>query len=302
MKLSELINGTLLGDASIRIYKNRYYYYSLNAKDKKFLEWNRRSFKKFNIPTYIALNNAISKVFTLGFYINARQNIELSSLRGKWYRRHNDKTVKVVPKNLEITPTTLLFWYLGDGCLVRRKNDENRVPTIVIATNCFSKDDIMVLIGKLKELGLNFYPVEYTSGFTGKKCGYCLYSNTQDGTPYKFFKLIGLDCPKEIENCTTGAKGIYHEQKFFKDKWTTEENWIKILSNVKEIGPILRKKRFEMGLSQNQIGKKVGIRRENIRDVELMKRNFSVKNFRKILETLNLDANYLLASLKQSNN
>lgn len=175
MKLSELINGTLLGDASIRIYKNRYYYYSLNAKDKNFLEWNRRSFKKFYIPTYISLNNAISKVFTLGFYINARQNIELSSLRGKWYRKHNGKTVKVVPKNLEITPTTLLFWYLGDGCLVRRKNDENRVPTIVMATNCFSKEDIALLIEKLKELELNFYPVEYTSGFTGKKSGYCLY-------------------------------------------------------------------------------------------------------------------------------
>jgi DNA-binding XRE family transcriptional regulator len=132
-------------------------------------------------------------------------------------------------------------------------------------------------------LDLNFYPVKYKSGFTGKECGYCLYSNTQDGTPFRFFKLIGFECPREIANCSTGKKGIYKEEKFFKDKWPNEEDWIKILSNVKEIGPILRRKRLELGLSQNQLAKKVGIRRENIRDVELEKRNLSVKNFRKIL-------------------
>ncbi len=40
----------------------------------------------------------------------------------------NGKTIKTIPNNLEITPTSLLFWYLGDGSLVRRKRDENRVP------------------------------------------------------------------------------------------------------------------------------------------------------------------------------
>ncbi|MBI2547682.1 MAG: helix-turn-helix transcriptional regulator [Candidatus Aenigmarchaeota archaeon] len=157
------------------------------------------------------------------------------------------------------------------------------------------------MIQKLKELNLNFYPVEYKSGFTGKKCGYCLYSKTSDGTPFRFFKFIGLECPLGIASCSTGSKGIYHEQKFFKDKWPREEDWIKILSNIKLIGPILREKRSELGLSQNQLGNKIGIRRENIRDVELMKRNFGVKNFRKILEALDLDIDYLLTQLNLNN-
>jgi len=297
MKLLELVNGTLLGDGSVRVDKNKYFYYSLNAKNKDFLKKMQRLFAKFNIPTYIVLNNPISKVFALGFYINARHNTELLALREKWYTQKNGKTQKIIPRDLQLTKRTLYFWYLGDGCLVRRKNDENRVPTIVLATNCFLKEDIDFLIKKLTELDLNFYPVKYKSGFTGKECGYCLYSKTGDGTPFRFFKFIGLECPIAIANCTTGSKGIYHEEKFFRDKWPTGEDWIKILSNVKEIGPILRERRQQLNLSQNQFGRKVGMRRENIRDVELSKRHFKVENFRKILDTLNLEPEFLLSKL-----
>jgi ribosome-binding protein aMBF1 (putative translation factor) len=122
-----------------------------------------------------------------------------------------------------------------------------------------------------------------------------LFSKTKDETIFRFFKLIGLKCPKEIENCYIGSKG--GKSHFFKDKWPTKEDWIKILSNVKEVGPILRKRRLELGLSQNQLARKVGIRIENIRDVELMKICFSVKNFRKILEALYLNVEEILKAI-----
>jgi transcriptional regulator with XRE-family HTH domain len=54
---------------------------------------------------------------------------------------------------------------------------------------------------------------------------------------------------------------------------------------------------LQLGLSQNRLARKIGIRRENIRDVELCKRKFSVKNFRKILNVLNIDATYLLKKI-----
>ncbi|HDJ96778.1 MAG TPA: helix-turn-helix domain-containing protein, partial [Candidatus Aenigmarchaeota archaeon] len=188
---------------------------------------------------------------------------------------------------------TLLFWYLGDGSLVRRRNDPTRVPYVVLATNNFLKEDIDLLIQKLKELNLNFYPVKYKSGFTGKECGYCLYSKTSDETVFRFFKLIGLECPKEIANCVTGRKGRYGKVNRFKDKWPTKEDWLRILSNVK-IGRFLRRKRLELGLSQQKLAEKVGIRRENIRDVELEKRNFGVTNLRRVLKALKLNVNCIL--------
>jgi DNA-binding XRE family transcriptional regulator len=300
MKLFEVINGTLLGDASICVHLNKYYHYSLTAKSKEFLEWVSKIFSSFGIPTYITLSNKITYVYSLGFYINARGIGELMKLREKWYTKIDGKTVKIVPKELELTPTTLLFWYLGDGSLIRRRDNNINVPTIVLATNGFSKEDVEFLQKKLKELGLNFYIVKTTSltGFRKEKTtNYLLYSSAGDDTPFRFFKLIGFECPKEIANCITGRKGKSHEIHFFKDKWPTKEDWIKILSNVKEVGPILRRRRLELGLSQNQLARKVGIRRENIRDVELMKRCFSVKNFRKILEALDLDVEEILKAI-----
>jgi len=295
MNLNEIIDGSLLGDGSIRSQSNKYFTYQITSKDKRFLRWVEKLFLNFGIKCWISVDNP--GIFKLGFYINSCPFQEFLVLRQKWYKKENGKTFKIIPFDLNITPTTLLFWYLGDGSLIKRRNDSNRVPFIVFATNTFSKEDINFLVKKLKELSLNFYPVKYKSGFTGKECGYCLYSNIQDGTPFRFFKLIGLECPKEIANCSTGKKGIYHEEKFFKDKWPTEEDWIKILSNVKEIGPILRERRLQLNLSQNQFGRKVGMRRENIRDVELSKRHFRVENFRKILNSLDLEPEFLLNKL-----
>jgi DNA-binding XRE family transcriptional regulator len=299
MKLFEVINGTLLSDASVCVYRNKYYLYSLTAKSKEFLEWVSKILAAYNIPAYFSFNG-MSEVFSLSFYINARKIDELMKLREKWYKKINGKTIKTVPSDLELTPTTLLFWYLGDGSLERRRNDDSRVPTIVLATNGFLKEDVEFLQKKLKELGLNFYIVKTTSltGFRKERISnYLLYSSVEDGTPFCFFKLIGFQCPKEIANCVTGRKGRFRELHFFKDKWPTKEDWIKILSNVKEVGPILRRRRLELELSQNQLARIVGIRRENIRDVELMKRCFSVKNFRKILEALNLNVEEILKAI-----
>lgn len=301
MKLPETINGALLSDASIRVRDNKYHYFALNAKDKRFLEWVRKILKRFGIHnTYIVLNSKLTNVFTLGFYMNKCSSKELLLLRENWYRKINGKTVKVVPKNFKLTPTTLLFWHLGDGSLIRRKNDPNRVPFIVLATNCFLKEDIDFLIQKLKELNLNFYPVKYKSGFTGKDCGYCLYSNTQDGTPFRFFKLIGFKCPKEIADCFTGRKGRYSELHYFKGKWPTEEDLIKILSNI-DVSKILKHKRKESGLTQNQLAERIGTCREHVRDIENGRRYASVKIFRKVLKALNIEIKYLLNELNFNN-
>lgn len=286
-KLKNIINGTILSDANIRVREGKYFYYQYTGKDEKFLLWLRKMLRKHGITnSYICISNRLSRIFVLGFYMNKHNT--LLKLREKWYNVTMGKTIKTVPRDLKLTPTVLLFWYLGDGSLPRRNNDENRIPPVVLATNCFTEKDVDLLIEKLKELNLNFYKVKCKSGFKkGKECGFVLYSK-QDGTPFRFFKLIGFKPPKEIANCVTGKKGPGSKLHFIKDKWPTEEDWIKILSDVKEVGRILRKRRMELGLSQSQLAKKVGVSREGIRDVELGKRCFSVKNFKKILNVLGL--------------
>ena len=151
-----------------------------------------------------------------------------------------------------------------------------------------------MLVKKLNEIGLNFYPVRYKSGFTGRYCGYCLYSTTSDGTPFRFFQLIGFECPPEIANCTTGRKGRYGEVKCFKDKWPTTKDWIKILSQVSSLGNLFKQRRLELNLSQARLAKLVGCSREHIRDIENSKRLPSVKMFEKLVEKLGLNVMHLL--------
>ncbi len=295
-ELFDIINGSLLGDACVKVDKGKYFTFKYTAKDRRFLENLKERFEKFDIKCWISADN--SSVFSLCFYINTCPYPEFMHLREDWYKKENGKTQKILPKDLEITPTTLFYWYIGDGCLVRRKNDDNRVPTLCLATNCFSKEDVEILLEKLRKLNLNFYATESASGFNkGQKAGYALYSKAQDCTPLRFFQAIGLKCPNEISNCTTGSKGIDHRKRFFRDKWPTQDDWIKILSNEKRIGKFLREKRFDMKLTQKQMGDKIGMRRENIRDVELEKRNFCVRNFRKVLSATGLSASHLLEKL-----
>jgi hypothetical protein len=296
-KISDILNGTLIGDANIRSNKGKYPCYKLTAKDRNFLENFQKILQNFGIKSWIVQDNKNSNTFALGFYINTCPFVEFRNLRDNWYQEINRKTIKTVPKDLEITPTILLYWYLGDGSLIRRKNDSCRVPYIVLATNAFSKEDIEFLIQKLKKLDLNFYPVKYKSGFTGKESGYCLYSKTQDGTPFRFFKLMG-ECPKEISNCSTGRKGIYHEEKFFKDKWPTEDDWMKILSNVNSINEILKKRREKLGISKKELSELTNISLRHIRHIEFGDRLLGISNFRKVLKALNLDISYLLNNIR----
>jgi len=288
-----MITGTLLGDGCIALDRGKYPRYKLTAKDKNFLIWFQEPLKSFSIKSFVSRESKFLETFSLNVYINTSPFPELARLRERWYKKINGKTIKIIPKDLKLTPTILFFWHLGDGSLIRRKNDPNRVPFIVLATNNFLRRDIDFLIRKLKELNLNFYPVKYKSGFTGKDCGCCLYSNTQDGTPFRFFKLIGFECPKEIADCFTGRKGRYSELHYFKGKWPTEEDLIKILSNI-DVSKILKHKRKESGLTQNQLAERIGTCREHVRDIENGRRYASVKIFRKVLKALNIEIKYLL--------
>jgi hypothetical protein len=224
-KTLEIINGTLLGDGCIFVDRGKYFRYKITAKDENLLLWISKQLKLENHYICFDKNND-----TKALVFSSRPFFKF--LRQKWYIQENGKTRKIVPKDLELTPTTLLFWYLGDGSLIRRKKKDSRVPPIVLATCCFSKEDVDFLIKKLAELDLNFYPVRYKSGFNrGEYCGYCLFSTTQDGTPFKFFKLIGFQPPEEIKYCSLGSKGKFHEEKLVIDKWSNRDDWIKILSN-----------------------------------------------------------------------
>jgi len=144
MKLSrnaiEIINGCLLGDGSIFQDRGKYFRFKLTAKDKRLVKWVGNKLKDLG-------NVYFTKDKRNDTYILYFSHSSLKKLRKRWYTKLNGKTQKIVPKDLDITPTTLLFWYLGDGSLIRHRNP-NRVPWIVLATNNFLREDVETLTKK----------------------------------------------------------------------------------------------------------------------------------------------------------
>ncbi|MBI2675997.1 MAG: helix-turn-helix domain-containing protein [Candidatus Aenigmarchaeota archaeon] len=288
--LEDTIDGNLLGDGSVFLDRGKYARFKITAKDESYLYWIGDMLKSQGLNIYFSKDKR-NKTFIL--YVSTGKFF--TDLRKKWYRVDNGKTLKIVPNNLEINSTTLLFWYLGDGCLIRPKG--NRVPWVVLATNCFSKGDADLLIEKLQEVKLNFYPVAYKSGFTKKSCGYAIYSNVQDGTVFRFFNLIGLSCPEEIKNCITGNKGRGSKTHYFGDKWPTQEDWFKIMSNQPEIGRIVKERRIELGFTKRSCAARTGMSVRHLRHIEFQDRCPSVPMLRKISKSLDLSTIYMLQKL-----
>lgn len=64
---------------------------------------------------------------------------------GRWYP--NGK--KIVPSDVSVDKDMLLWWYIGDGHLRRKKSRPN-YRNVGLATMSFSNDDVDMLISKLK--------------------------------------------------------------------------------------------------------------------------------------------------------
>lgn len=66
------------------------------------------------------------------------------------YERWYPKGSKIVPRDIDLSDEMLLWWYLGDGTLHRRKSRPN-YRRIMFCTDSFSVEDNEFLISKLKD-------------------------------------------------------------------------------------------------------------------------------------------------------
>lgn len=82
-----------------------------------------------------------------GWKLSSRSDQFLTQQHDRWYRNR----IKIVPKNIKLTPTCLLWWYLGDGHLERKTNRPN-YRRVVLCTDSFTLAEINCLIHKLKKL------------------------------------------------------------------------------------------------------------------------------------------------------
>ena len=175
----EAIDGFLLGDGTIRFRHKRN---TLQCGQKYeemtkyfmsfFASYNPRVRKRILKPSNIRGKTLPVQVQ----YEGAAAHPDFEEQAKRWYPYGK----KIVPKDLLLTPTSLLLWYLGDGCYERQCGHGH----IVLHTQSFSAGDIdEILIPKLALLNIK----------ATRRRGPTLYIGT--GSLRAFFNCVGWQSP-----------------------------------------------------------------------------------------------------------
>lgn len=151
----EIIDGCLLGDAGLRKYNKRsdnsYALFYKKNVNLDHIEYVAKFFYK-NFQNYISTDSYTLDEKTFSCHIfSTRVDKRLDSWYIRWYPEHN-QFVKLVPRDIEITPLVLLNWFMDDGSSSYRKRlyrgvkqvRKNQVK-ITFCTECFTLDDQIFL-------------------------------------------------------------------------------------------------------------------------------------------------------------
>ena len=190
---SEIINGTLLGDACLHKQSKteetapRYSKYS--SKEDYAIHVASALSKSPSERIFYTSKDSWGKI-SEGYMFQTYTSELLSPIYAKWYPPSNVYK-KIVPKDIILTPRTILYWFMDDGwsSYVKNKRAKNGRTFIVggFCTESFTRTENEFLCVHLKAIGVNAR-VEKNNGGTGFRI-----KLNQSSFP-SFFNLIG-PCP-----------------------------------------------------------------------------------------------------------
>ena len=142
---SQILTGLMLGDGCIQYShgetgkSNPRLTIVRSINDKGYMYWfydkanNLCNSKPFEYKVFDKRTNKTYKSIRL--YSKSLES--LKALRENWY----PNGIKIVPKDLELTPLVLLVWFCDDGSFILRKKS----CEIKLSTHGFSKEDVVFL-------------------------------------------------------------------------------------------------------------------------------------------------------------
>ena len=147
----EFLNGLMLGDGCVQ-YSDKIRKEKANprlclirqGKDIEYLYWQYSLFKDFHLTAprlYNYYDERTCKTYTRGS-LNARSGSVFKKIHEKWYLGNK----KIVPKDLKLTPLTLLIWFLDDGCICFANEKKLYVK---FSTDGFTKEEVEFLVALL---------------------------------------------------------------------------------------------------------------------------------------------------------
>jgi len=147
-----VIDGGLLGDWSMAKNKHTAAYLTSGSKYLDFLSWASDRLDGFGVESlstgirHRLVGAGNGKTYDAYFYLS-RSYREFLPIRERWYPQGK----KIVPKDLSLSPTIVMEWLIGDGCLECHKRGR---PAIVFSTHGFTNDDVDFLVALLLDVGI----------------------------------------------------------------------------------------------------------------------------------------------------
>lgn len=163
----ELFNGSMLGDGFLSFPERKNYncYYKITRarKDKSYLEWQASHFIDFSKQRCISDSESFDKRTAKTYYssnFRTRSCDVFTQKRCIWYQGR----VKIVPKNLKLTPLAVAIWFCDDGCIYN--------TTSSFATDGFSFHEVcrlQKLLIRIVQEEFSVYPHENSFILRGGK-------------------------------------------------------------------------------------------------------------------------------------
>lgn len=139
----ELIAGELLGDGSIQneYPDTPYARYSHTTKYELYAQWLVDMIESAGLDAMYYENGNQYNVQTLSYSC-------LYDIWQEWYSSDG----REVPNGIQLTPTVLRQWYIGDGT---RRSREGKEPYVVLTNRSFSEGSISLLQKSLSHIGID---------------------------------------------------------------------------------------------------------------------------------------------------
>jgi len=155
-KLSDIqiqtLQGSLLGDSYLYHYKkqiNSGLAISHASFDEEYVKFKFNLFKEFcksNIKNQSSFDKRTSKTYHKT-YFRTQVSPLFTDFRNRWY----PNGIKIVPKDINLTPIVCAIWFCDDGSVVRYGKNKNRLR-LQLSTDGFQKEEVEFLAEQLSQI------------------------------------------------------------------------------------------------------------------------------------------------------
>lgn len=161
-----ILEGELLGDGCIYRRHGNACHFRLESSVR-----THPSYVRDQLPNGVFPNNhpySVERSTEWGdaihWILHSRGQKLFDELHEHWYEKYDDCNRKIVPDRLELNEISLYHWYIGDGCLSKRRNGSYRIH---LSTHGFPDESVHRLQTQLESMGYDNYTSQASHVKTG---------------------------------------------------------------------------------------------------------------------------------------